>query len=71
MQSSTPDTPPGSHPCTDTDQRQTQRGLEVRIEFVILDGEPGKHLAGRQATIMRKVLQHIAQRQEDHPERRA
>jgi hypothetical protein len=43
----------------------------VRIEFVILDGEPGKHLARRQARIMRKVLQPIAQQQEDHPERRA
>ncbi len=29
------------------------------IEFVILDGEPGKRVARRQATIRRKVLQHI------------
>ena len=38
--------------------------LEVRIEFVQLDGPAGQALRRRQAQIMRKVLQWIA----DHPD---
>ena len=38
--------------------------LEVRIEFVQLDGPAGKALRRRQAQIMRKVLQWIA----EHPD---
>jgi hypothetical protein len=37
--------------------------LEVRIEFVQLDGPEGRALRRRQAQIMRKVLQWLA----DHP----
>ena len=38
--------------------------LQVRIEFVQLDGPAGQALRRRQAQIMRKVLQWIA----DHPD---
>jgi hypothetical protein len=38
--------------------------LEVRIEFVQLDGHAGQALRRRQAQIMRKVLKWIA----DHPD---
>jgi hypothetical protein len=38
--------------------------LQVRIEFVVLDGPAGKELARRQARIMRKVLRWIA----EHPD---
>jgi hypothetical protein len=33
--------------------------LDVRIEFVVLDGEAGKALARRQAVVIRQVLQWI------------
>lgn len=68
MHSASPDPLPEVNQHEEPDQRQTRRGLQVRIEFVVLDGEPGKHLARRQAKIMRKVLQHIAQQRKDHPE---
>jgi hypothetical protein len=50
------------------DQRFTRAetadtSLDVRIEFVQLDGPPGRALRRRQAQIMRKVLQWIA----EHP----
>ncbi len=38
--------------------------LEVRVEFVVLDGPAGQALARRQAQIMRKVLRWIA----EHPD---
>lgn len=45
--SASPDPLPEVDQHEEPDQRQTQRGLQVRIEFVVLDGEPGKHLALR------------------------
>jgi hypothetical protein len=36
--------------------RRDDRLLEVRVEFVLLDGDAGKALARRQAAVMRKVL---------------
>jgi hypothetical protein len=41
----------------------TDAPLEMHIEFVQLDGPPGRALRRRQAQIMRKVLQWIA----EHP----
>jgi hypothetical protein len=37
-------------------QRQADQPLDARIEFVVLDGDEGKHFAQRQATVMRQVL---------------
>jgi hypothetical protein len=44
-------------------QNTTKPPLDVHIEFVRMDGPPGQALRRRQATIMRKVLQWIA----EHP----
>lgn len=54
--------PPRARPA---DRREPDDApFEVRIEFVQLDGPAGQALRRRQAQIMRKVLQWIA----DHPD---
>jgi hypothetical protein len=54
--------PPGARPAN---QRESDDDpFEVRIEFVQLDGPAGQALRRRQAQIMRKVLQWIA----EHPD---
>lgn len=44
--------------------RRDDRPLDVRVEFVVLDGDAGKALARRQAAVMRQVLQWF----QDHPD---
>jgi hypothetical protein len=44
-------------------RRRSAEPLDVRIEFVVLDGDAGKALARRQATVIRQALQWF----HDHP----
>ena len=40
-------------------RRRSDEPLDVRIEFVVLDGEAGKALARHQAAVIRQVLQWV------------
>ena len=72
------DTPAGPpDPATPSPQRSRpvrrhrhDEPLEVRYEFVVLDGPAGEELRRNQAAVMRRVLQWIYEhRQEPHGDR--
>jgi len=47
----------GAAPPPRRRSRRDDEPFDVRIEFVVLDGEAGKELARRRAAVVRKVLQ--------------